>query len=136
VPITFSNLKTLIKILGPHGAAAGLKASDISLDEARSLAQGLAIKLENLDERDGIIDAIISESGRVGIKPIEELLKMSFEEISSYFDSARVSNTELLELMKQMNYKVSSEDKKSLKRFAARQISETARFAKVANRSS
>ncbi len=36
--------------------------------------------------------------------------------------------------MKELNYKVVSEDKKHLRKFIARQISETALFSKVASR--
>jgi hypothetical protein len=38
--------------------------------------------------------------------------------------------------MKELNYKVSTEDKRHLRRFVARQISETALFSTVASRGS
>ena len=85
-------------------------------------------------KRDDIIDSIIDAMSSIDLKSTDELLKMSYDNLIQYFTAAAPSNEALLRIMKELNYKVGSEDKRNLRRFVARQISETALFSSVASR--
>ncbi len=61
---------------------------------------------------------------------------MNYDQLIDYFSNVSPSNTELLRVMNELNYKVSAEDKKHLRKYVARQISETALFARVADQAS
>lgn len=126
--------KRIMKLLGANGTRAGLKASDIDLKSIRALAIKVCGRGVISDDRDHMIDAIVEKLGETTLKPTDELMGMSFEELESYFTKVSPSNDDLMKIMKELNYKVSAEDKKHLRRFVARQISETALFSRVASR--
>jgi hypothetical protein len=134
--MTLSDLKRILKLLGPKGTAAGLKASDVTVDALRELALKSHALLEesSIDDRERAIDLLVNSISKSEIKPLEELMEMSFDQLVNYFESVRVSSDELMKLVKQLNFKVGAEDRKHLKKYVARQISETALFTKVAGR--
>ena len=132
--MTLSDLKKVLKLLGARGTSAGLKASDLPLVQVIEFARRTHAKFDEADSREKIIEAVVEELSRPGIKPIEELMRMNFDQLVDYFDSVRVSNEDLLKLMKDLNYKVGAEDKKHLRKYVARQISETALFSRVVSR--
>lgn len=132
--MTLLDLKKVMKLLGARGASEGLKASDLSIDQIVEFAQKTHAKFDKSYSREKLIEAVVEELSRPGLKPLEELSRMSFDQLLKYFDSIRVSNEDLLQLMKDLNYKVGAEDKKHLRKYVARQISETALFSRVASR--
>jgi hypothetical protein len=132
--MNITDVKRIMKLLGGNGTAAGLKASDIDLRSIRSLVVKICGRENASDDRENMIDALVSKLSETTLKPTDELMGMTFEELESYFNRVSPSNDDLMKIMKELNYKVSAEDKKHLRRFVARQISETALFSKVANR--
>jgi len=125
-------LKRVVSILGHAGAIAGLRASDISEDDLRELAKRLRIDRCDKLNRDQLIDSLVRATRSNELKPIEELMQMTYDELIQYFDETAPSNSALLNIMRDLDYKVSAEDRKHLRKYAARQISETALFSDVA----
>ncbi|MBM7324794.1 hypothetical protein JS562_17025 [Agrobacterium sp. S2] len=132
--MTLSELKRIIKLLGPRGAIAGLEASDLTREDLLEIASKTKKRFDENSDRSNLIDELVSSLNRVDLKPTDELLQMSYEDLVDYFAEVSPSNDDLMKVMKELNYKVSAEDKKHLRRFVARQISETALFANVATR--
>ncbi|MBY3531850.1 hypothetical protein HFN68_02660 [Rhizobium laguerreae] len=134
--MTLSEIKRIIKLLGPRGAIAGLEASDLTREDLLEIASKTKKRFDEESDRSYLIDELVSSLNRVDLKSTDELLQMSYEDLVSYFSEVSPSNEDLMKVMKELNYKVSAEDKKHLRRFVARQISETALFANVATRNS
>ena len=132
--MTLSEIKRIIKLLGPRGAIAGLEASDLTKEDLLEIASKTRKRFDENSDRSYLIDELVSSLNRVDLKPTDELLQMSYEDLVDYFAEVSPSNDDLMKVMKELNYKVSAEDKKHLRRFVARQISETALFANVATR--
>jgi hypothetical protein len=65
-------------------------------------------------------------------KTLEEMLAMSSEALLDYFDRTRPSRTEMLRLLEKLDFHPGSEAQKGLYKYAARQISETGMFQRVA----
>lgn len=65
-------------------------------------------------------------------KAHDELLRMSQDELKSYFETRMVSGTELIELLEQLGTQARSNDKKNLLEFAAREISDLGMYQRVA----
>lgn len=132
--MTVTDLKRIMKLLGSNGTVAGLLASDIDIRSIRVLTVKICGREAVSEERDQMINRIVEKLGETTLKPTDELMSMSFDELESYFSKVAPSNDDLMKVMKELNYKVSAEDKKHLRRFVARQISETALFSRVASR--
>jgi hypothetical protein len=132
--MNFPDLRRVFKLLGPSGTMAGLRASDIGLDVLRELASKAKLVIHQESSRDEIIEVLIRSLDKAPLKSTDELMQMSYDELVQYFSEVGASNDELLKIMKELNYKVGAEDKKHLRRFVARQISETALFSRVATR--
>ena len=133
--MNLTDLKRILKLLGPAGTAAGLRVSDISIETLRDLATKVNQKASKLAGRDELIEILISLPRKAPLKPTSELMTMNYDELVHYFNDVAPSSEDLLKVMKELDYKVSAEDKKHLRRFVARQISETALFSRVASRS-
>jgi hypothetical protein len=133
--MTLNDVKRIIKLLGRKGAIAGLCASEIRIDLFRSLALKSKLDVNYNAPYSDLIEEMVDILSKNNLKNTDDLLRMSYEELVQYFSDASPSNEDLMKIMKELNYKVSAEDKKHLRRFVARQISETALFANVASRS-
>lgn len=134
--MTELDLRRLLKILGNDGTKAGLLASQVSTAALLKISGKLDLRLPKEAERGDLIDQLISHVASPPLKPTDELMTMNYDQLLDYFSDTAPSNAELLRVMKELNYKVSAEDKKHLRRYVARQISETALFARVADQAS
>ncbi|MCK2054790.1 hypothetical protein [Methylobacterium sp. 37f] len=134
MPMTFTEVKRLVKILGPKGAVAGLLESDVNTSVLKTIATKEKLARVPTNSRMELINMLVDHVTQSSLKPTETLMRMSYDELLSYFNEAGPSTESLMKIMKELNYKVGSEDKKHLRRFVARQISETALFSNVATR--
>ncbi len=121
-------------MLGPNGTLAGLQASNIEHEVFTEIATKAKVILPTDASRNATIQGLVDSLIKKDLKPTDALLKMSYEELVQYFNEMGPTNDQLLKIMKDLNFKVGSEDKRHLRRFVARQISETALFASVALR--
>jgi hypothetical protein len=104
------------------------------MEDIRALAVKTKINLDGLSERTRIVEALVNGLAHKQLKPADELVKMDYDELVRHFDDVSVANSDLIKIMQHLGYKVSAEDKKHLRKSVARQLSETALFAKVAAR--
>lgn len=65
-------------------------------------------------------------------KKLEDLLSMNESDLLSYFKKTKPSYAELTAVLGELEFRPDSEAKKNLYRYAARQISQTGMFQRVA----
>jgi hypothetical protein len=133
MPLTVTDVRHLIKTLGVEGAVAGLVASNVPSAEVRKLlSRGRKQQELAPDERNELMAALVDSIYKPPLKPVSELMSMGYDELLEYFSKTGASNADLMGVLKELNYHASSDDKRHLRRYVARQISETALFTDVA----
>ena len=123
----------LIEWLGEDGTRSGLERSFYSVKELRTFASELNLNIPTKTPRKELISAIVSKSSQRIDKTIQELLSMSSSELLNYFDKVRPSKEELLSILGDLDFHPGGEAQKSLYKYAARQISDTGMFQRVAS---
>jgi hypothetical protein len=127
------DIRGLVRFLGSQGAKAGLVESKLWTVEAlKGAAGGLGLKFPDKATRKDMIEEIVRVANKRIDKPLEELYAMDFEQLKTYLDSAGAEAEELLELLKDLNLTPRREGRKNLIEFAARELSETGRFMRIA----
>lgn len=134
MPIEIKDVRSLIRTIGESGAIAGLAASNIALEDLIRLADRAKVDASTLYKRDELSAAIVRATLKKNIRPLSELTKMTYDELILHFGEVSPSNNDLILIMNELGYKVSAEDKKHLRKSVARQLSETALFANVAEK--
>ena len=125
--------RQLVRLLGAEGARAGLLQSKrMTIDSLRKIAESLDLKLPEKTNRKQLIDEIVSVAGRRIDKPIEALFSMDQQELIDYFERIEVEPAELLDILKELDVTPRRESRRSLLEFAARELSETGRFMRIA----
>jgi len=132
MPLSFDEIKTLIQWLGFDGARAGLEFSHMSVGELRDMAEAQGIRIRARAKKSDIVDQLMLFADQKIDKSLDEMLAMSSDGLLEYFDRTRPSRHELLRLLEKLDFHPGGEAQKSLYKYAARQISETGIFQRVA----
>ncbi len=96
------------------------------------MAEAQGMKIPARTKRSDVVEQLMFFADQKIDKTLDEMLAMSSDELLSYFDRTRPSRTELLRLLEKLDFHPGSEAQKSLYKYAARQISETGMFKRVA----
>ncbi len=127
-----TGIEKLVEWLGSDGAIAGLESSDVTVSELCEMAARRGLSLEKRARRgDIIVDLVHRIPVRID-RTTDELLKMSRDDLGSYFRSRKVSRTELVDLLSQFDIRSSPGDRVSLVDLAAREISDVGMYQRVA----
>lgn len=127
--------RELVRWLGTDGARAGLMQSKrFTIDTLRQLAESLQIKLPEKSTRQHWIDEIVKVASRRIDKPLQELFEMDEQALLDYFDRIDVEPAEILDILKELDVSPRREGRRSLLEFAARELSETGRFMRIAGK--
>ena len=127
--------RQLVRWLGPEGARAGLTTSRrLTIDVLRQIAATLDIKLPEKTNRQQWVDEIVKVASRRIDKPIEQLFEMDEQAILDYFERIEVESPEILDLLKELDLSPRREGRRSLLTFAAKELSETGRFMRIAGK--
>ncbi|TPK39222.1 hypothetical protein FJ492_22610 [Mesorhizobium sp. B2-5-4] len=135
MPLSREQIHTLIEWLGEDGAKGGLDRSHYTVKDLRTLASELNADVPAKAARKDVVSAIVSKVDQRIDKPVQELLTMSVSDLLEYFERVRPNKAELLTILGDLDFHPGSEAQKSLYKYAARQISETGMFQRVASRS-
>lgn len=125
--------RQLVRWLGVEGARAGLMQSKrLTIDVLRTMAESLEINLPEKTNRQQWIDEIVKVASRRIDKSIQELFEMDEHSLLAYFERLDVESAEILDVLKELDVHPRREGRRSLLEFAARQLSETGRFMRIA----
>ncbi len=133
MPLRFEDIKTLIDWLGYEGAKAGLDFCNLSVSELKNMAEAQGIRVTSKARRTVVVEQLMLLADQKINKTLDELFAMSSNELMDYFERTRPSRTELLRFLEKLDFHPGSEAQKSLYKYAARQISETGMFQRVAS---
>lgn len=122
----------LIEWLGSEGAKAGLQHSKLSLDELVEIARDHGVYLSPKPTREEIANELAYEGRNKIDRNLESLLRMSQKELFDYLHRIKPTAREILNLLGELGIKPSSVDRRQLLRFAAREISDTGMYQRVA----
>jgi hypothetical protein len=98
------------------------------------MAESLDIKLPEKTNRHQWIDEIVRVASRRIDKPIHELFEMDQQALLEYFERVDVEPDELLDVLKELDVSPRRESRRSLLEFAAKELSETGRFMRIAGK--
>jgi hypothetical protein len=126
------DVKQLLEWLGPSGLEKGLEYSNLTVAELREIAENLGAKVPARSNRSHLAHLIATASSKVIDKSTDELLSMCYDDLFRYFEDVKPSRQEVMKILTELDFDPGSEAKKSLYKYAARQISETGLFKRVA----
>ena len=127
------DVRLLIRWLGAAGARAGLRESRLyTVAALRRMARGFGIGSGKRTTREELIDELVRVAGKRIDKSIDELFEMERDELVRYFDSIQVETEELLDLMRNLDLNPGCKGRRNVVNFAARELSETGRFRRIA----
>ncbi|MGH7436533.1 MAG: hypothetical protein ACRENE_12740 [Polyangiaceae bacterium] len=130
------DIRLLVRWLGSQGAKAGLERSKIFTTESLGkIGDGLGLKFAKSTTRLEMIEAVVRAANKRIDRPVEQLMKMSREELVAYFQKVEPEREELLDLLKEIDAIPSKDGRTGLIDFAARELSETGRFIRIASSS-
>lgn len=126
--------RLLVQWLGPKGAIAGLEYSrEFTVRRLQKIAEAMNLEIKRNITKNELINIIIAEASRRIDKPVAALFEMGKDEIIAYFEGRDVGSSELLGLLKELDLSPPRKNsRKSLIEFAARELSETGRFMRIA----
>jgi|GEM_PF-915050 len=128
------DVRLIVRWLGPEGAIAGLdKSRHMTVDVLTKIGTALGLSWTKLPGRAQMIAEIVRVANKRIQKPVDELVRMSKDEIINYLDGVEPGREELLDLLKAIDVTPSKEGRKTLIEFAARELSETGRFMRIAS---
>jgi len=131
-----SDARQLVRLLGIEGARAGLLQSKrMTVETLRKMAEPLKLNLPERTTRQQLIDELVKVASRRIDKSIDELFSMDKDALMDYFERVEVEPEELLDILKELNLSPRREGRRSLLEFAARELSETGRFMRIAGKS-
>ena len=127
--------RQLVRALGTDGARAGLSQSKrMTIDSLRKIASELSLKLPEKATRQQLIDEIVKVASRRIDKSLDELFSMDHRELLEYFERIEVEPSEVLDILKDLNLRPGKESRRNVLEFAARELSETGRFMRIAGK--
>ena len=135
MPTTISQIdaKQLIQWLGVEGTKAGLLNSKlITINVLRRIAESLCLKIPEKITRHQLIEEIVKVASRKIDKSTNELLAMDEQTLLNYFEDIDVELSEVLDVLKEFDLNPPRESRRSILEFAAKELSETGRFMRIA----
>ena len=121
----------IVEWLGPGGAAAGLDKSPLTVSDLYKLGVERGALVEKRMRRVELINELVNQNTVRIEKLPEELMSMKYQELKLYFESRRVSKTELLKLLSEFDIRPGKESADKLTHFAAREISDFGMYKRV-----
>lgn len=130
--MTEVDVDKLIQWLGPEGAVAGLDKGHHTNADLMMLARNRGVEVQKKTSRKQIsIELVMSSEKRIK-KSVEDLLKMSRDELNRYFSEMMVSESELRGILRDLQLTPSGKFRGKLVDFAAREISDLGMYDRVA----
>lgn len=130
------DVRLLVQWLGPIGAAAGLlESKNCPNGVLVAIAKSIGLSPSKSTARRQLVEDIVKVASKRIDKPIEELYKMSKEELVEYFHRIDATSDELLDILRTLELTPRRDGHKGLVELAARELSETGRFLRISTSS-
>lgn len=127
-----NEIKTLVKIVGREGAIAALEqGTKYKLQDLLAFAKKNNINPGKNPTKKSIASTIVRHIDRRIQKSLDELKKMSKEELVVYFNEIECDQKEILELLESIDLKSKVKSKNALIEFAAIQIQSLGVFERL-----
>lgn len=138
MPSVDIDVRQLVRWLGVDGTKAALSQSKrITIESLRRIASEFNLKLPEKATRQQLIDEIVKLASRRVDKSLDELFSMDQRELLDYFERIEVEPSEILDILKELNLRPRNKDsRRNVLEFAARELSETGRFMRIAGKTS
>jgi hypothetical protein len=134
MPLAKEDILKIVEIVGREGAISGIeKSSKINMKELSELYKALDLKAVKKRSKKNIAYQIVHYVDRRIKKPIDELKKMSKDELIEYFDEVQCHQDELIELLNSIDLKSRAKSRKSIIEFAAVQINSLGIFERLSD---
>ncbi len=132
--ITDEQIRSLIDMVGRDGAIAALTSTrSFSAKDLLDQARRLGINASSRGSKRETARAIVRQVDKRINKTLQELKRMSKDEIVRYFEDIGCDEDELIELLTSIDFKARARSRKALLEFAAIQISSLGIFERLAD---
>lgn len=129
------DFEKLIKWVGAKGARAALNESDtLTFEELTLIAETNSIEIPINAKKKEIVDRLLIKYDRRINQSLEELEKMSSEEIIDYLTNSKATEIEIIELLNTASIPIIKlKSKKKLIEFAANSISGLGLYQRISS---
>jgi hypothetical protein len=132
--LSTDDIKTLVSIVGRQGAIAALESgSKYKLQQLSEFAKINNVDVGQKRTKKSLSSAIVRHVDARIQKPLDELKKMSKEELISYFKEVDCDQMDLLDLLSAIDLKAQVKSRSALIEFAAIQIGSLGVFERLSN---
>lgn len=128
------DVRILVRWLGVDGARAGLEKSKQNTTEVLlKLGERMGLRLPKSGTRQQMIAEIVRQANKRIDKSLDDLVRMGRDELIGYLEKLDPGREELLDLLKEIDATPTKDGRRGLIEFAARELSETGRFRRIAS---
>jgi hypothetical protein len=132
--LSTEDIKVLVHVVGRQGAIAALEAgTKHNVKQLADFAKENNIGVGLKATKKTLASAIVRHVDRRIQRPLEELKRMSKDELVRYFKDVDCDQTELLDLLGAIDLKAQVKSKAALMEFAAIQIQSLGVFERLSN---
>lgn len=132
--LSIDDIKVLVSIVGRQGAIAALESgTKHKLQQLTEFARTNSISVDKKPTKKSLSSAIVRHVDKRIQKPLDELKKMSKEELVAYFKEVDCDQSDLLDLLSTIDLKAQVKSKSALMEFAAIQIQSLGVFERLSN---
>lgn len=132
--LSIDDIKALVDIVGRQGAIAALEVgTKHKLQQLSDFAKRNGIDIGQKATKKIVSSAIVRYVDRRIQKSLDELKKMSKEDLITYFNEVDCEQEDLLELLSTIDLKAQVKSKSALIEFAAIQIQSLGIFERLSN---
>ncbi|CAN2040930.1 putative Rho termination factor N-terminal domain-containing protein [Candidatus Magnetomoraceae bacterium gMMP-15] len=130
--ISRDNVKKILDIVGREGTIAALeKSKKLTSKDLSELSRSLGLKSRSRDAKKILASKIVQNIDKRITKALDELKKMSKDELMKYFEEIGCHQDELLELLNDIDLKARSKSRRAIIEFAAIQINSLGIFERL-----
>jgi|LGVC01.1.fsa_nt_gb hypothetical protein len=129
------NIDKMIKWVGAKGTRAALNGSDtLTFEELAIVAENNSIEIPPNAKKKEIIDRLLLKYDKCINRSIEELEKMSSEELIDYLTKSKATEVEIIELLNKADIPIIKfKSKKKLIEFTANSISSLGIYQRISS---
>lgn len=129
------DFEKLIKWVGAKGTRAALNESDtLTVEDFRLIAENNSIEIPTNAKKKEIIDRLIIKYDRRINRSLEDLEKMSSQEIIDYLTNSKATEIEIIELLNKATIPIIKlKSKKKLIEFTANSISGVGLYQRISS---